>query len=298
MLPPASGVLRAARSSTRSAGGRRIGALIDWALTKTSPVSTSARLDAEVLLGAVLSQPRSSLIAHPERVVEAAQAVRFRRLVERRATGTPVAYLTGWREFHSLSLRVSPATLVPRPETELLVDRVLERLPADERAVVLDAGSGCGTVALAIKHRRPRCRVVAVECSAPALEVAASNGGRLGLDVEWIRSNWFEALADGRFDIIAANPPYVESGEQAFLSGDLRHEPRLALDGGADGLASLRAIIADAPRVLATGGTLLLEHGNDQAGSVRNLLDRGGFRGIETHRDLAGHDRVTTGRLS
>ena len=297
MLPSASGGFRAAPSSSPSASDRRIDALIDRALTRITPVSSSARLDAEVLLGFVLRQPRSSLIAHPERTVNAGQAARFRRLIERRAAGTPVAYLIGCREFHSLPLQVSPATLVPRPETELLVDSVLERLPADERAVVLDAGCGCGAVALAIKHHRPRCRVVAVECSAPALEVAVSNGARLGHHVEWIRSHWFNALADDQFDFIAANPPYVAADEEALLIGDLRHEPRLALDGGADGFESLRAIVDDAPRVLSIGGTLLLEHGNDQAGAVRTLLRLGGFRRVETHRDLAGHDRVTIGTV-
>ena len=273
-----------------------VGTLLDWARTRLASGSGSPGLDAELLLAFALDHPRSALFGFPERGVSAAETARYRRLIERREAGVPVAYLTGGREFYSLPLTVSSATLVPRPETELLVDKVLERLPADERAVVLDAGSGGGAVALAIKHHRPCCRMVAVECSAPALEVAVSNGVRLGLHVEWIRSDWFGALGDDRFDFIAANPPYVESGEEALVSGDLRHEPRVALDGGEDGLESLRAIIDDAPRVLATGGTLMLEHGNDQARSVRSLLDRG-FRGIETHRDLAGHDRVTVGHM-
>ena len=228
----------------------------------------------------------------------AGEVTRYRGLIEQRAEGMPVAYLTGWREFHSLLLRVSIATLVPRPETELLVDAVLDRLSDDESARVLDAGSGCGAVALAIKHHRPRCKMVAVECSAPALEVAVSNGARLGLCVDWIRSDWFNALADGRFDFIAANPPYVNANEEALVSGDLRHEPRMALDGGEDGLRSLREIIEEAPRVLASGATLLLEHGNGQATVVRTLLRQSGFCGIRTHRDLAGHERVTLGRLS
>ena len=230
--------------------------------------------------------------------MSARETTRFRGLIEQRAAGLPVAYLSGWREFHSLPLRVSPSTLVPRPETELLVDAVLDRLPADEHALVLDAGSGCGAIALAIKYRRPRCRMVAVECSAPTLRVAVSNGVRLGLRVDWIRSHWFDALNNGRFDFIAANPPYVASDDDALLAGDLRHEPRLALDGGADGLDSLREIIAGAPRVLARGGALFLEHGCYHAPPVRSLMDGGGFQDIETHRDLAGHDRVTVGRLS
>ena len=268
-------------------GASSIGALLDWARARLVSSSGSPRLDAELLLAFVLDRPRSFVVGFPERGVSASETARYRQLVERREAGVPVAYLTGHREFYSLSLAVSSATLVPRPETELLVDKVLERLPADERAVVLD-----------IKHHRPCCRMVAVECSATALEVAVYNGARFGLCVDWIRSDWFSALADGRFDFIAANPPYVNANEEALVSGDLRHEPRVALDGGEDGLRSLREIIEQAPRVLATGGTLLLEHGNDQATTVRTLLRHSGFRGIRTHRDLAGHDRVTLGRLS
>ena len=286
-----------ATQSTRSACGDRIDALLGWALARLSRSSPSPRLDAEVLLGFVLRQPRSSVIGHLERGVDAEDAARFRELIERRAAGVPVAHLTGWREFYSLSLRVSPATLVPRPETELLVDKVLERLSADRRAAVLDAGTGCGAVALAIKHHRPRCLMVAVDRSARALKVAASNGARLRPHVHWIRSHWFDALAGARFDFIAANPPYVRADDAALLTDDLRHEPRQALDGGPDGLESLREIIAAAPRVLAPGGTLALEHGCNQARNVRFLLDGSGFRGIETFRDLAGHDRVTSGSL-
>lgn len=272
--------------------------MIDWALARLSPTSGSPRLDAEVLLGAVLGQPRSGVIGHPERRVTGEHTDRFRDLIERRAAGVPVAHLTGWREFYSLPLRVSPATLVPRPETELLVDMVLDRLPSSQGAAVLDAGTGCGAVALAMKHHRPRSRMVAVDCSLRALRVAASNGARLGLQVGWLRSHWFGALADARFDFVVANPPYVPENDEALLSGDLRHEPRMALDGGADGLASLREIAADAPRVLAPGGSLVLEHGCDQSPAVQTFLHRHGFRGIETFPDLAGHDRVTIGRLA
>ena len=271
--------------------------MLDWARVRLASRSGSAGLDEEVLLGFALGRARSSLIGFPELGVSAAETARFRRLVERRATGVPVAYLTGRREFYSLPLNVSPATLVPRPETELLVDKVLERLAPGTRARVLDAGTGCGAVAVAVKHNRPCCRVVAVEFSAAALEVAASNGTRLGLQVDWIRSDWFAPLTNERFDFVVANPPYVAASEEALVTGELRHEPRPALDGGKDGLESLRTIIADAPRVLAATGTLLLEHGHDQARRVRNLMDRSGFRRIKTNRDLAGHDRVTVGHL-
>ena len=283
------------RSAARASS---VGALLDWARMRLGFSTGSARLDAELLLAFAMDRPRSFLVGFPERGVSAAETVRYGQLVERRKAGVPVAYLTGHREFYSLSLAVSSATLVPRPETELLVDAVLDRLPDDEPARVLDAGSGCGAVALAIKHHRPRCTMVAVESSASALEVAVSNGARCGLCVDWVRSDWFSALADGRFDFIASNPPYVRANDEALFAGDLRHEPRLALDGGEDGLESLRVIIEEAPRVLAADGTLLLEHGNDQATAVRTLLRDSGFRGIRTHRDLADHERVTLGRLS
>lgn len=285
------------QSLTPVASASSVGALLDWARMRLASSSGSSGLDAEVLLGFALGRPRSSLIGFPELGVSAAETARFRRLVEQRAAGVPVAYLTGLREFHSLELTVSPATLVPRPETELLVDKVLERLAPGARARVLDAGAGCGAVALAIKHRRPRCQVVGVDRSGAALKVADANGARLGIEVHWVQSDWFGALANACFDFVAANPPYVADDDEALLRGDLKHEPRLALNGGADGLDSLREIVAGAPRVLSGGGTLLLEHAWDQARCVRNLMDIGGFCGIESHRDLAGHDRVTVGRL-
>lgn len=283
------------RSAARASS---VGALLERARERLASSGGSPGLDAELLLAFAMDRPRSFVVGFPEHGVPAAEIARYQRLVERREAGVPVAYLTGRREFYSLSLTVSSATLVPRPETELLVDAVLGRLPDDEPARVLDAGSGCGAVALAIKHHRPYCRMVAVECSAPALEVAFSNGARLGLCVDWVQSDWFSALADGSFDFIAANPPYVRANDEALFAGDLRHEPRVALDGGEDGLECLLEIIEETPRVLSTGGTLLLEHGSDQATAVRTLLRHSGFCGIRTHRDLAGHERVTLGRLS
>ncbi len=284
------------KTHTRSAEASSVGALLDWAAARLASSSDSPRLDAEALLSFMLDRPRGSIIGFPERRVSAESSGQYRGLIERRGAGMPVAYLTGWREFYSLPLRVSPDTLVPRPETELLVDTVLDRLTANEGATVLDAGSGSGAIALAIKQRRPRCRMIAVELSAPALRIATANGVQLGIEVDWVRSDWFGALSGDSFDFIAANPPYVAKDDEAFLGGELRHEPRLALDGGADGLDSLREIIAGAPRVLARHGTLLLEHGRDQAMRVRRLMGGAGFADIETYRDLAGHDRVTAGR--
>ena len=274
-----------------------IGSLLDWAATLLARGSTSPRIDAEVLLGFLLRRPRSHLIGFPERGVSPLLAADFRERVRRRADGVPVAHLVGCREFYSLELQVSPATLVPRPETELLVEKLLERVTAAERAVVLDAGTGCGAVALAVKRHRPGCRVAAVDSSSSALEVAVANGARLGLRTHWVLSHWFKGLADERFDFIVSNPPYVESGDARLLTGGLRHEPREALDGGTDGLACLREIIAAAPRALTAGGTLLVEHGGDQARAVGGLMRRRGFRAVETHQDLSGHDRVSIGSL-
>ena len=297
MLPPPSVQTPPAPRSTAPASGHRIAALLDRARTRLAPRTGTAQLDAEILLAFVLRRPRSALIGFPERDVSVEQADRYRELIARRAAGVPVAYLTGWREFYSLPLRVSPETLVPRPETELLVDKLLERLDAGADAAVLDAGTGCGAVALAVKHCRPRWRVSAVDCSAAALAVAAANGARLGLRVHWIQSHWFAGLAQARFDFVAANPPYVPHDAAALVTGDLSHEPRQALDGGENGLESIRAIIGAAPRALSPGATLLLEHGFDQTRAVQDLLRRGGFRSVETHRDLADRDRVTIGSL-
>ena len=283
---------------TPVAGASSVGALLDWARRRLASRSGSSGLDAEVLLGFALGRSRSSLIGFPELGVSAAETARFHRLVERRADGVPVAYLTGRREFHSLALNVSPATLVPRPETELLVDKVLERLAPGVRSWVLDAGAGCGTVAVAIKYRRPDCQVVGVDRSGAALEIAAGNGARFGLDVHWVRSDWFAGIAGGRFQFVVSNPPYVRRDDPALTSPDLRHEPREALDGGAEGLDGLRAVIAGAPRVLAPRGTLVLEHGFDQAKAVRELLNECGFGVIETHQDPAGIDRVSIGDLA
>ncbi len=275
--------------------GRSVGALLAWARAQLAAGSTSPRLDAEVLLAAVSGRSRSSLIGSPERRVTLGGAARFRGWVHRRAAGVPVAHLVGHREFYSLEFRVSPDTLVPRPETELLVDKLLERIAAPAR--VLDAGTGCGAIALSVKHKRPECKVAAVDCCGSALEIAASNGARLGLEVDWVRSHWLRGFADQRFDFIVSNPPYVQAGDAALRNGELRHEPRKALDGGADGLECLGEIIAAAPRALARGGTLLVEHGNDQARAVRESLAERGFRGIVTHSDFSGHDRVSIGSM-
>jgi len=256
------------------------------------------RLDAQLLLGAVLGHDRPWLLAHGDDPIDDAAAGRFDTLVRRRAAGEPVAYLLGEKEFHGLALHVSPAVLVPRPDTETLVDWGLELLrgelahhPAPQ---VADLGTGSGAIALALRHGCPRAEVTAVDASPDALAVAADNGRRLGLDVVWLESDWWSALAGRRFDLVLSNPPYI-AGDDHHLAA-LRHEPRLALTPGGDGLDALRRIIAEASTHLHDGRWLLLEHGHDQAQAVQALLAADGFVDIATRHDLAGLPRCTGGR--
>ncbi|MEJ2645375.1 MAG: peptide chain release factor N(5)-glutamine methyltransferase [Gammaproteobacteria bacterium] len=261
--------------------------------------SESPRLDAEVLLANVLERPRSYLYTWPDRELSAQQASRFRALVERRAAGTPVAHITGRREFWSLDLEVTPDTLIPRPDTETLVAIALELLPAEGTATVADLGTGSGAIALALAHERPDWQVVAVDRSAPALTVARRNARRLGLlNMVPVLGDWCAALASDRFDLIACNPPYVAAGDAHLKTGDVPHEPLSALAAGSDGLDDLRGIIPAARRCLRTGGWLALEHGYDQAPAVRALLEQSEYDTIDSHSDLAGQLRVTTARLT
>lgn len=254
------------------------------------------RLDAELLLAHCLGKPRSWLYAHGDSALDPDQAASARTLLQRRRDGEPVAYLLGRREFWSLELEVTPATLVPRPETELLVEAVLARLDPDRSCRVADLGTGSGAIALALASARPNWTVIAVELSAAALAVAGQNARRLGLrNVALLRSSWLDALGEDSLDLIAANPPYVCDGDPALRGGELRFEPIQALAGGPDGLAALRAIVAGAPRVLRDAAPLLLEHGADQGAALRELMRQGGFGGVETRRDLAGNERLTLG---
>jgi release factor glutamine methyltransferase len=215
-------------------------------------------------------------------------------LMERRLQGTPVAYLTGTREFWSLPLRVTPDVLVPRPETELVVELALQCLHRDQVSAILDLGTGSGAIALALASERPRCRITAVDCCAPALAVATSNGRALGLTgVDWRLGSWYEAVTGRRFDLIVANPPYIAAADPAL--GALAAEPAGALAGGPTGLEALAAIAAGAPAHLRGRGRLILEHGRDQATAVSQMLERHGFTDVRTHPDLSGHPRVTQG---
>ena len=258
--------------------------------------SGSARLDAELLLGRILGLSRSGLIARGNERVAAECARAYAGLIDRRLRGAPVAYLTGTREFWSLPLRVTPAVLVPRPETEVLVELALQRLPRDLPAAVLDLGTGSGAIALAIASERPRSRITAVDISPPALEVAMQNSSDLGLShIDWRLGSWFAPVNGERFDMIVANPPYIAAADPALAS--LAAEPRIALCDGPTGLEALSAIAAGAPAHLNELGWLILEHGSDQAPAVAQLLTRHGFAGIGSHRDLSGKPRVTLGTL-
>lgn len=257
---------------------------------------SSPELDTQLLLAHVLAVPRARLKSHPEDVPQPSQIQHYRRLLARRAAGEPLAYLTGYRDFWSLRLRVGPAVLIPRPETELLVECALALHPAPE-AYVADLGTGSGAVALALSSERPGWRLIATDLSEQALAVARANAARLAVaGVEFRLGDWYEPLAGERFDLIVSNPPYVAADDPALAAPALAYEPRAALTCGADAFESLRRIVRGARGHLAPGGWLLLEHGAAQGAQVREALVLAGFASVRSHRDLAGHERVTQGQ--
>ncbi len=260
-------------------------------------------LDAQVLLAHVLGKDRAWLIAHGSDALAPVDADLFFALASRRRSSEPVAYLTGVREFWGLPLVVSPAVLIPRPETEALVELALSCLPVDRDVRVLDLGTGSGAIALALAHERPRAYVLATDTSAAALSIARDNAQRLNLvDVEFLRSDWYANLpvADFRaaFDLIVSNPPYVAARDPHLAEGDVRFEPQPALTPGLGGLEAIRTIVMEARDRLVPGGRLAVEHGYDQADAVRALFDAAGFVEIVAARDLAGIARVAAGRIA
>jgi release factor glutamine methyltransferase len=259
--------------------------------------AAAAALEVELLLAHVLAVPRERLKSHPEAPVEPAAAERFLALLGRRAAGEPLAYLTGRREFWSLDLAITPQVLIPRPETELLVERALV-VGSAEPLRVADLGTGSGAVALALARERPCWRIVATDVSSSALAVARANAAALGLSqVEFLSGSWFEPLGQARFDLIVSNPPYVAADDPALASPALAFEPALALTpAGGEALASLRVLARGAPAHLTPGGWLLLEHGATQGREVRAELVAAGFAHVRSHRDLAGHERMTEGQ--
>jgi release factor glutamine methyltransferase len=255
-----------------------------------------ARREAEILLAHALDADRTVLYARPERVLSPAEDERYAELVARRASGWPVAYLTAHREFHGLSLIVTPDVLIPRHETETLVELALEHIPDDRAVRVADLGTGSGAIALAIASARGTAHVDAVDLSECALAVAAMNAHALELEnVAFHHGTWFEPLGGRRYDVVVSNPPYVREADAHLDEGDLRYEPRAALVSGEDGLDAIREIAAAAPAHLETGAVLLVEHGFDQGPAVRAIFERAGLREVRTARDLEARERVTIG---
>lgn len=268
-------------------------AVLQLASARTPALSACGPVDAELLLAHVLMLRRTDLQLDPHHPVPARERDEFLRLLDRRLAGEPLAYIIGQREFWSLSLEVTPAVLVPRPETELLVERALE-LCRIAGAQVADLGTGSGAIALAVASERPNWNVVGVDCSAAALQVARRNAANLHLThVGWRLGNWFEPLVGRRFDLILSNPPYVREDDAALSSDGVRCEPRLALIAGRDGFDALRALCAQAPQHLRAKGALALEHGSEQGDELRKLLVAHGFVHVRSHPDLAGLERVT-----
>lgn len=253
--------------------------------------------EAELLLAHVLQRPRAWLFAHADDPLADDAARCFATLVERREAGEPVAYLTGRRGFWRFDLRVTPATLIPRPETERLVELALERIPQGVEVALADLGTGSGAIALALASERPRARMVATDASAEALAVAESNAAEIGLrNVEFRLGDWLAPLQGERYALIASNPPYIAQDDIHLGQGDLRHEPRSALASGIDGLDAIRIIAREALAHLHPGGWLLLEHGWEQGAAVRAILEAAGWVEVATHGDLEDRDRVTLGR--
>lgn len=253
--------------------------------------------EAQGLLAHVAGLSRAQLAASRRDALDAGIRARYEHLIARRGRGEPYAYLVGRREFHGLDLRVTPAVLIPRPETELLVDTVLARLEPDTAVQILDLGTGSGAVAIALAHRRPLAGITAVDASTAALDIARGNATHLGVTrIRFLLGDWYAALGPERFDVIVSNPPYVAAGDPHLGQGDLRFEPRVALVGGVDGLDCIRTLVRGAARHLKPHGALYFEHGHDQAAACRALLECARFEGVQTITDLAGMERVTGGQ--
>ncbi len=265
---------------------------------RLSTVSNSAALDAELLLAHCLQKNRSYLYTWPEKSLNEQQYVSFNQLLEQRQQGTPVAYLLGYREFWGLNFKVSSATLIPRPETELLVELALEKIPLHTACHVIDLGTGSGAIAISIAYERPHAQVIGIDVSTDALTIAANNAQQYQINnLKLLQSNWFAALeSDARFDLIIANPPYIANTDPHLEQGDVRHEPRRALVSGADGLDDIRWLIDKARDFLKPNAYLLLEHGFDQGQSVTALFRQAGYTDIQCVQDLENRDRVSLGK--
>ena len=273
--------------------------LLDEGIARLQRVTDQPRHEAEILLAAALGKSRAWIMAHPEeRVLDCEATDRYEAHVTRRSHGEPVAYVLGEKEFWSLPLEVTPDVLIPRPETELVVELALSHLPRDREARVLDLAAGSGAIALALARELPRATVVGTDLSAAAIAVARRNAQRLGLaNVLFRTGSWFDPVAEERFDLIASNPPYIAADDARVESGVRRYEPAEALFSGPTGLEALQAIAAGAPKHLRPGGWLVVEHGDTQGAAVRALFTAAGFEDVCTFRDLSGLERCTEGRL-
>lgn len=262
--------------------------------------STSARLDAEILLAQVLMKTRTYLFTHPEQMLSTVQWHRYQQLISERIKGVPIAYLTGMREFWSLPIQVSEDTLIPRPETELLVELTLKLVADIPQTEILDLGTGSGAIALALAKERPNWQITACDCSSAALGKAEENASRLGFsNIRFLLSDWFEKIpTNQKFDAIVANPPYIATNDPHLLIGDLRFEPKLALVSGEDGLTAIKYIIKHSLAKLKPGGLLLLEHGFDQKSEIESMLNNYGYCHQQGWQDWQGNDRVSGGQRS
>jgi release factor glutamine methyltransferase len=260
--------------------------------------SENPKHEAQLLLGYVLNKDRSYLIAYPEQVLSDKQVEVFSRLIQRRLQGEPIAYILGEKEFWSLTLKVTPDTLIPRPETELLVEQVLAKLPQDKLQRVADLGTGTGAIALAIATERLNWELTATDCSKKALLVAKQNAAHHHIkNVMFAQGTWCDALPNGNYHVIVSNPPYIGPDDPHLKQGDVRFEPSSALVSNEAGLKDLKTIIYQALDYLVIGGWLMLEHGYDQGEALRQIMLEAGYQDVETHLDLAGCERVTVGRI-
>jgi release factor glutamine methyltransferase len=274
---------------------RRIDALLGNAVEQLAAVSDSARLDAEILLGRCIDMPRSYLFAHPEDVLDDAAFARFESLLKRRLGGEPMAYIMGTKEFWSHELLVNEATLVPRPETELLVELALREIPRKAEWQILDLGTGSGAIAIALAGERMLCEVTATDLSEAALGIARENARQLSMgNISFAQGSWCEPVKDRKFRVIVSNPPYVRADDNAL--GALRYEPRAALASGDDGLDAIRVLATDCADIIEDDGVVLIEHGAEQADDVAALLATHGWTEISNHKDFSGHPRVTAAR--
>ena len=277
-----------------------VAAFLHAATVRLQPLSDSARLDAEILLADVLNKSRSYLYTWPDAQLTEDQQRQYQHLISRRCQGEPIAYITGKREFWSLEFNVTPATLIPRPETELLVELALQLTPVNQPVRIADLGTGSGAIAIAIASERPLAQIIATDCSQQALIVAQQNNHRL-LNTDQITfrlSDWFSTLSGKRFDLIISNPPYVATNSPYLDQGDVRFEPQQALCAGIDGLDAIRYIVTHSAEFLRKEGLLLIEHGFDQANAVQALMLSANFTAITHLQDDNGKNRVTSGRLT